>query len=253
MKVLASDYDGTLCIENKYQQSTSDAIRKWQKAGNLFGIVTGRDIRMIKDAIEREHIPFDFLICNNGCALYNSDYQELYSEKLPLRIIKKLINSSTVARSSYIVLADDRGRYIYDNDYKPDKYREVFYTDVLDAETLEEHPWFYQMDTRYQTAEEMHAVSRTLDEELGDEITTHPNVTTVDMTPKGVTKLTGLQRYIKISELEKVEIITAGDGYNDLPMLKHYKGYAMAAAVDFIKEHVYAVTSNVDKVIEREL
>jgi len=43
MKIIASDYDGTL-NEGGMDEEKRLAIRKWQEAGNLFGIVSGRRI-----------------------------------------------------------------------------------------------------------------------------------------------------------------------------------------------------------------
>ena len=42
MKILASDYDGTLRTGVLVDKKDRDAIVKFQKDGNHFGIVTGR-------------------------------------------------------------------------------------------------------------------------------------------------------------------------------------------------------------------
>ncbi len=253
MKVLASDYDGTLCLNEVYQSRTSDYIRRWREAGHLFGIVTGRDIRMTREAVEDGEIPVDFLICNNGCVLYDHRYREIHSEKIPLRVVKKMIRTEAVKRSTYIVLADDRGRYVYDNEYVPEKYTSVYYTDVLNEDNIEDHPFFYQMDTRYKNAREMHEVAQLWQNEVGQYVTVNPNVATIDMTPPGVTKLTGLQQYIRLQALEEAEIITAGDGFNDVPMLEYYRGYTVESAVNAIKEKADVVVKNVEELITREL
>ena len=41
MKLLASDYDGTLRYEPKVVKEDLDALKRWQQAGNLFVVVTG--------------------------------------------------------------------------------------------------------------------------------------------------------------------------------------------------------------------
>lgn len=43
MKLLATDYDGTLCYGyGDVMPEDLDAIRRWKEAGNLFAVVTGR-------------------------------------------------------------------------------------------------------------------------------------------------------------------------------------------------------------------
>ncbi|WP_305151900.1 HAD hydrolase family protein [uncultured Dubosiella sp.] len=42
MKWLASDYDGTLYFEDGYKQEDLEAIRAFQKQGNMFGLCSGR-------------------------------------------------------------------------------------------------------------------------------------------------------------------------------------------------------------------
>ena len=38
MKVLASDYDGTLLFNEKFKEGDLKKIKEFQKAGNLFGL-----------------------------------------------------------------------------------------------------------------------------------------------------------------------------------------------------------------------
>ena len=51
MKLLASDYDGTL--RRPYvKQSDIKAIKRFRAAGNVFGIITGRTLEMILPEIK---------------------------------------------------------------------------------------------------------------------------------------------------------------------------------------------------------
>lgn len=47
MKILASDYDGTLRVNEKVESYDLDMIHKHRAAGNLFGLVTGRSMESI--------------------------------------------------------------------------------------------------------------------------------------------------------------------------------------------------------------
>ena len=47
MKVLASDYDGTLLFNEKFKEGDLKKIKEFQKAGNLFGLCSGRPFKGI--------------------------------------------------------------------------------------------------------------------------------------------------------------------------------------------------------------
>ena len=42
MKLIASDFDGTILIDESINKNDIKAIRDFQNVGNLFGLVTGR-------------------------------------------------------------------------------------------------------------------------------------------------------------------------------------------------------------------
>ena len=55
MKILASDYDGTLNY-NGFDSQKLDAIARWRAAGNLFGLVSGRSADSLWELAEGQHI-----------------------------------------------------------------------------------------------------------------------------------------------------------------------------------------------------
>ena len=76
MKVLASDFDGTLYVKDKdVVIKNVEAIRRFMKQGNLFGIVTGRNYSNIKVLLNEYEIPYHYLICLDGAKIFDSmDY-----------------------------------------------------------------------------------------------------------------------------------------------------------------------------------
>ncbi len=253
-KIIASDYDGTLLVDERIDAQTLHMIDGWRRAGNLFGLVTGRDRLMTKDALCEQGLTVDFLICNNGTVLLGRDDRILYHSCIPYEVIMDVIHSAVIQKSRYIVLADPVGRYVYDEHYLAARYKDIYYTEVLNRHNIGQHRFFYQMDTRYPNAEVMLQVTHELEEQFGAVLTVNPNVTTIDLTPLGVTKTTGLERYISMQGLETCDVITVGDGLNDLPMIEHYRGYTMEWAADEIKERAArGVVSSVAQIIEREI
>ncbi len=53
MKILASDYDGTLRTEELVDINDVHAIHEFRAAGNMFGLVTGRSMESIQTEIQK--------------------------------------------------------------------------------------------------------------------------------------------------------------------------------------------------------
>lgn len=82
MKLLASDYDGTLHYGGAIMEEDLDAIRKWKEDGNLFVLATGRSLQSIKEQIKKFDIPYDYLITNNGGMVFDGSDNEMMANYL---------------------------------------------------------------------------------------------------------------------------------------------------------------------------
>ena len=71
--ILASDYDGTLHVDEEQTLRNLEAVKKWREKGHQFGLITGRSYEMALLPIHEYHLPLDFLICNNGATIYRLD------------------------------------------------------------------------------------------------------------------------------------------------------------------------------------
>ena len=76
MNVYATDFDGTL-NNRPIDAVLLSAIDGWQKAGHLFGVVSGRPYTSIRAMMTQYDIPFDFLIANNGAVIVDGREQPL--------------------------------------------------------------------------------------------------------------------------------------------------------------------------------
>ena len=78
MKLLGSDYDGTLTHEGITPEKCA-TIRKWREAGNRFGIISGRnaDFRI---AVQKEFplLELDFFAACNGGVIVDAEGNLLY-------------------------------------------------------------------------------------------------------------------------------------------------------------------------------
>ena len=74
MIILSSDYDGTLKTTHENLYINIAALRKFIKLGNIFILNTGRSYSSIKEQIRKYHIPFNYLCCNDGAAIFNRHF-----------------------------------------------------------------------------------------------------------------------------------------------------------------------------------
>lgn len=82
-KLLVSDYDGTLHSDLRNLRLNIKAIERFRKSGNLFAISTGRAYESIKKECDKYKILYDYLFCNDGAVLFNSEGGLIYAKDFP--------------------------------------------------------------------------------------------------------------------------------------------------------------------------
>ena len=81
MKILGSDIDGTLTVGG-IDEIKCEAIRVWRRAGNLFGLVSGRGPGYLEHM--RSHYPdleMDFFAAYNGAFIVDMEGKPLHTTK----------------------------------------------------------------------------------------------------------------------------------------------------------------------------
>ena len=68
------------------------------------------------------------------------------------------------------------------------------------------------------------------------------------MPPAGVSKTSGIYEYA--SNFKGAKIYTAGDNYNDIPMLTEFCGFAVSNALDKVKEKAEHTCDRICNMIE---
>ena len=77
MKILASDYDGTLNVQGVVSKENIEAIAAWRAAGNLFGVVSGRNLGSIKKFVDKDGVPYDYMVGCNGSVMTDAQGNRL--------------------------------------------------------------------------------------------------------------------------------------------------------------------------------
>ena len=221
MKIIASDFDGTLTYKGGVSEADRRAIETFRRAGHKFGVVTGRDIPMARDIMVRHDFHPDFLICCTGAAILGEDGRVLYQKQGKIGNFMNEIFGHACALGAQTFTVNDG----------PLKY----FADVTGATPfdLSAFSGFTQANVHFSDPAPAEKFTALMRERYSDLIAAHRNGRDVDMPPPGTSKVTGIYEYAKA--FDAPEIYTVGDNANDLSMIREFCGYAVQNAVDAVK------------------
>lgn len=251
MRAAISDYDGTLRRDGAVSERDLAAIRAWRAAGNLFGIATGRDRSMTVHETRLWEIPCDFLICLNGGALYDAEGSLMAGKLLDDDLVPALLGHSAAQASLHCKLLDDDllRVVVHDRDCRFIRMG-VPFVEVSPAEALAERR-LRQIAFAYRSEAECLGHSARLAADFGDRISIHQNFECVDLAPPGVGKEWGIAELLATRDEEIEEVLTIGDGANDLGMIRRYNGHAMTKAPAEVKAAARRVCDSVADMLEK--
>ena len=246
MKILASDYDGTLRTEEYVAKTDIEAIKEFQAAGNLFGIVTGRSMESLENEIARNGFTYDFIVTNNGGVIYDKDKNLLQCSYMDFDKAVEIIKHIKTLNCVSYVINDGFHRYKYtvDSHQVDHKYGNVTDTEIPQAEVLGRKK-VAQLVISLNDADLAEEISAYINENFKGYAVAYINVNCVDIVCEGVSKAEGLLYIERHLGLSHDDIYTIGDSFNDLPMLEAFKGCTVANAKESIQEQIGVVYQNV--------
>ncbi len=253
MRVAATDYDGTLFLSGAVHADTLAVIRQWRKAGNVFGIVTGRDRSMIQAEIPRWDIPLDFLICCTGAVLYNAEFKTLARQDVPDGLVRAVLEHPAAQTSMHYQLIANGSSHLYFRSARSwfprlgSPYTQISLDKALSMKGLQ------QISLAYESEEEGKAYSAMLNEAFGDQLQAHQNKGCIDMTRQGVSKASGIEDALARNNWPEQGILVIGDSGNDLPMIRRFKGFAVNGADEAVRREAREVFPDVGALLRQHL
>ncbi len=254
--IVASDYDGTLDQDDTVSADTVEMIQKFQREGNLFGVVTGRDYIGGFQMFKKDNLfPFDFIISHNGAVAYDSEGNVLFSQSvngnMPWRestLVQELVKTILEMTGRPCGVEFEKSRL----DFHPDSLKgmEVDGAVFSPLSALQNVKEFNLANAFCDSVEHAAQVVAVLNAEFGEVLNPTQNGRCIDISARGVDKCTGVARYAEIMNVPLSNIWTAGDNYNDIPMLKYYHGCAMTNGVESAIQVAEHVCDNVGDVIK---
>lgn len=243
MKIICSDYDGTL-NHGGITEKKLDAIRKWKEKGNLFCVVSGRQKEFF-DEIRKNDLPIDYLLACNGAVIVDKDYNIVSDVRCDGAVAVPLIEFLFSSGGFFAAVCNDRHISV-DNFSFPD-------AKGMQLNELGEVPYFNQISTALPDFEAAAEVTEKIAEKFGDCVNPLQNGTCIDIVPKGMDKAQGIYRLLEITGCRYEDVIAVGDNINDEAMIKEFYSYAMKNGIERIKTLADEITVSIEELIEKEL
>ena len=112
MKVIVSDFDGTLYSNN--QIILQDRINQFIKEGNIFIIATGRNMTSLKKDLDKFGMEANYYICNDGALILDQYLNVIYRTDIDISMVRPLYNDLKNDDNILEVLIDTGNGYIDD-------------------------------------------------------------------------------------------------------------------------------------------
>lgn len=227
--LIASDFDGTFSGDDDQFERDAEAVRAFRRAGGVFGLVSGRNAAALNYIHTHWNIETDFLLADNGGTCHMPSGELLFareaSEYALLPLCHYLMSKGT--------------RLIAVN--RPDGTDMIFYThsdgriDWAPRRAFWSARKFTEVSAYFDSVEKTHRVAREINA-LFPRLDALPNGGCLDIVPRGSGKDVGVGQIAALFGVEKENIYTIGDNYNDLPMIVAYGGWVVEGAPDDMKE-----------------
>lgn len=246
MKIIGSDYDGTL-NHNGIDDKKRQAIEKWRAAGNVFAIVSGRGVEDMAKIYAEKKFGCDYFVADSGAIIMTPDGKVISDVRCDGDVARPLITKlfEIGCDSAFVHTAFPCSVFTDEED--------VIKKDGIHFENMPDIPWFTQISTFLPDVESAERVTATIRELFGDKVNPMQNGTCIDIVRSDMNKARGLYILAEHLGAEYDDIIAVGDNVNDRDMIAEFRSYAMENGVDSIKALADYVISDVTELIEKEL
>ena len=216
-KVVASDFDGTMYFykaDVKLPPENVEWIRRYQQAGHLFGLCTGRQVGGLTPFINGLVEP-DFYITSTGANIVDRNLKPIYKRGVDRAVADAIVKA--VKPKNYRVTLDIEGDICV---FAIMDYPGFYY--VIDCVDNAPPGLIHQLGIHTESPEEAAQLSARDNANFGQHGTAGQNVQEVDVAPLGCTKGKGvlLLRDWMREHYGEITLYGIGDSINDLPLIE---------------------------------
>lgn len=223
MKVLISDYDGTLFLSEHDIKNNASKIEKFREQGNLFIICTARNFAAIKKPCVKYGIDVDYFFCNIGSVILDNDGSVIYRRYIDIADRNQIENILYNIENQVLIK-----RYGTNDKQGKEVENIVEYKIEGDENILKaiKEQVDKKCNLRTQITED-------------NKLIIHTN-----------TKEESIEIFIEEMKIDRDCVYTVGDELDDLEMLKKYNGYRMDKCNEILKEYITKSVSNISELID---
>lgn len=198
MKILASDFDETIYYldDEEKNKKNIESIKKFVSRGNIFCIITGRNYSDLKLILNKNAIPYSYLICEDGAKIFNNMDYCLETVLLNQKEIEKIIP----------ILEKNKCDYYLDDGYN----QTTNYNDCV------------KIVINCTNEKEKQALLETIKEKVDVHI--YASRFHINIINKNVNKENALKKLLNLEQLDYDLVTVMGDNDNDYEMLKTFPG-----------------------------
>ena len=248
-KLFAFDIDGTLLRSNHVlSKETIAALLKVKEKGNLLALCSGRPYLDMGPVFEQAPKDlFDYSICNNGTYFVNNVTNEKYTKHtLDFSLSKIIAEEGLKIGATFAIHTLENGAIrtkLFDDSNIPQWFIEqnhevsshIKWLSLDDTFDLASKSTITQISLRT-SKDNAKKIYNSLIKELKNVDIYITNEIFIDVNPKNVSKLTGINDLISQINLSIDDVVAFGDSGNDIEMLKNVPlSFAMMNGTDEAK------------------
>lgn len=233
VKAFASDFDGTLLINNKIKETDVEAINELQSNGILFGMCSGRPFSGLLSQMSPD-VKLDFYILSTGTLIMDKDFHILYEDVLTRSLVKDIVKKYN--DKIEILIQANKDMYVFKDNGIPREWFVIKSIDEIIGDS------FYSMSMMCKSEDEASELKSLIEKEYKG-IDVFQNRASIDIVKEGNSKGNAIRLLKKLLNIN--EIAGIGDSYNDISMLDNVdKSYTFHDSPCKVKEHAdYHVNS----------
>ena len=251
MKIAACDFDGTLYRNGSISTGDLEAIAHWRRAGHAFGIVTGRGRNTLLRDMERFAVPYDFLVCNNGAMICDAQAQDVYCASLPQPVRSAIMEHPGMQACSQCAFFAGTAQYTHAGK-TPYCIVQDNLLPRLSPDAALSLPALHQISLAYADPAASVLWADALAATCGAQASVHFSSICLDITAPEVSKASGMERLVRLRHWEQAPVFVIGDDRNDLPMIRHFRGYAVDNAAPDVQAAASGVFSSVGQMLREQ-
>lgn len=227
-KIIVSDFDDTIYVNQKIEKETVKLIHKFRKDGDLLIIATGSSYPSLISKIGNSGLEYDYLICDHGCNIMK-DEKLVYYKLIDNNIVDELIESYKLDKTNNnFAISKNHGNVGLDNK-EISKIHISFKNKGDDFKAKEE------LNKKYSNLINVYCLSNYYN--------------SIEIINGKCSKLNAMAKIIELENISDYKIYPIGDGYSDIEMVKKYNGYCVKNAVSELKKISSKIYNNFQEFI----